>query len=330
MIFSPDPDADCLRILPADVWRSKVHECRTLASRWTEPARRRKATGNAHPIDDFLFTYYPFSMRKLGQWHPGTGVALEVASDLPDWLQGRFYRHHDGLVSVNLVVPEKKWAALKWTRSLLIATRDRAPNFACHGLHEWAMVHTGQEIRHRESCPLRLTQSEIDQVVENRPLCCTHFDAFRFFPRSTQPKNRFQLSMESRIDHEQPGCVHVGMDLYKWASKCMPWVSADLRLECFELAIELRRLDMRASPYDLSAYGLLPIKVETPDGRKAYEQEQREFARRAAPLRQRLIEELSCAIALIETTHGAPLSPREEESSAASAEQSHSQIRETP
>jgi hypothetical protein len=46
---------------------------------------------------------------------------------------------------------------------------------------------------------------------------------------------------------------------------------------------------MQASPYDLSSYGHPPVKIETPEGKAEYVARQREFARRAAALRSRLI-----------------------------------------
>ena len=55
---------------------------------------------------------------------------------------------------------------------------------------------------------------------------------------------------------EQPGCLHAAMDVYKWATKLGPLVPGDLLLDCFELAREIRRTDMQASPYDVSSYGL--------------------------------------------------------------------------
>ena len=61
--------------------------------------------------------------------------------------------------------------------------------------------------------------------------------------------------------------------------------------------MELRDLDMRASPYDLAAYGLEPVRIETPEGRKEYEKEQTRLAEKAAPLRQRLIAALDSACA---------------------------------
>jgi hypothetical protein len=46
---------------------------------------------------------------------------------------------------------------------------------------------------------------------------------------------------------------------------------------------------MRASPYDLSALGYEPVKIETPEGRAQYEREQRDLAAKAADLRQKLL-----------------------------------------
>jgi hypothetical protein len=56
-------------------------------------------------------------------------------------------------------------------------------------------------------------------------------------------------------------------------------VPSELVADCFALAWEIRELDMRASPYDLA------------EGKVAYVAEQRAFAERAAPLRQRLVDE---------------------------------------
>jgi hypothetical protein len=79
------------------------------------------------------------------------------------------------------------------------------------------------------------------------------------------------------------------MDLYKWTAKTMPWAGSDLLLDCFELAVELRNLDMRASPYDLHEWGLEAVPIETADGRRTYEIMQKSLAVRARPLRERLI-----------------------------------------
>ena len=49
-----------------------------------------------HPVEDFLFTYYPFKVGQLKKWHPGPGVrvALETAEDRR-YFDRRWYRIDD-------------------------------------------------------------------------------------------------------------------------------------------------------------------------------------------------------------------------------------------
>jgi hypothetical protein len=81
------------------------------------------------------------------------------------------------------------------------------------------------------------------------------------------------------------------MDLYKHAYKLAPLVPAELIADCFELASDIRTLDMQASPYDLADLGYEPVPIETVEGRMRYVEAQRSFAERAAPLRGRLVAE---------------------------------------
>jgi hypothetical protein len=281
------------RVLPACEWSARAAAHRARAERWTVPARDRRAAGKPHPVDDFLFTYYRFSYAKIEEWHPPVGTALELTDLLPAHLSKEPYRIEDGRVIADpSLLGEKERARLRWMRELLVATRDRPPVFSCHGLHEWAMVYRGDEVRHAGTAPLRLPQAEVDALVESRPVRCSHFDAFRFFHPDARPLNRLQPTLHGRPDFEQPGCIHVNMDLYKWAFKAMPWPGSDLLLDCFELAMELRDLDMRASPYDLSEHGFEPVRIETAEGRREYESEQARLAEKAVPLRWRLIEGL--------------------------------------
>jgi hypothetical protein len=172
---------------------------------------------------------------------------------------------------------------------MLRRTASRPGQFGCFGLHEWAMVY--REGEHRHPAPLRLGQAGTDAVVEAHELRCTHFDAFRFFTPDAVPRNRLAPTRDSQPDLEQPGCLHAGMDLYKHAFRLSPMISSDLVADCFELARDIRVLDMRASPYDLADLGFEPVRIETPDGKREYTEAQRRFAERGAPLRERLIEE---------------------------------------
>jgi hypothetical protein len=81
------------------------------------------------------------------------------------------------------------------------------------------------------------------------------------------------------------------MDLYKHAFRLTPMICSDLVADCFELARDIRELDMRAAPYDLADLGFEPVRIETPEGKQEYAAAQRGFAERGAPLRQRLIAE---------------------------------------
>jgi hypothetical protein len=157
-------------------------------------------------------------------------------------------------------------------------------------MHEWAMVYrlSPDDVRHR-AWPLRLGGDGTDAVVEGHRLACSHFDAFRFFTDDARPLNTLQPGRDDRPAFEQPACLHAGMDLYKHAFRLSPMVGSDLVADCFELAREIRVLDMRASPYDLSGLGLTPVRVETADGKQEYAAAQQAFAERGGPLRSRLV-----------------------------------------
>lgn len=266
------------------------------ASTFTKESRRRRDKGEKHPVDDFLFDYYPYPIALVEQWQPGLSVTLELTpgEPIPPVFLRKSYSHTTKACFLDpSSITQKEIDRFQYIRDLLTATQGQPPLFACHGLHEWAMVYEGEMIRHSGLTSLRLPQAEVDELVRSRQILCTHHDAFRFFAKSARPLNRFQPSINTRHLNEQPGCIHANMDLYKWAAKCMPWIGSSLFLEIFILATELRNLDMRASPYDLSAWGLEPVKIETADGRKVYEVEQKALAERAFQLRKNLISALS-------------------------------------
>lgn len=83
------------------------------------------------------------------------------------------------------------------------------------------------------------------------------------------------------------------MDLYKYAMWFQPFVPGDLVLDCFDLTVATRVLDMEASPYDLAAYGYTAVRVESPEGRREYVSRQRGLIERGAVLRARLTEHLA-------------------------------------
>jgi hypothetical protein len=265
--------------------RLEAHEARVRA--WIDPHLERAVRREAHPVLDFLFTYYNHSPGALRRWHPGAGVVLAGPAPHRDWTG---YVEVPAGVTAATALPAKRARLVRDTLALLQATAARRPVFSCHGMHEWAMVYRTrpEEIRH-PGWSLRLTPGEVDAVVESAPLRCTHFDAFRFFTGPARPLNVLTPSRAAMPQLEQGGCLHTNMDLYKHAYRLSPLMPSELVADCFELAREIRELDMRASPYDLGALGYDPVRIETEDGRAAYVAAQRAFAERAAELRARLI-----------------------------------------
>ncbi len=238
-----------------------------------------------HPVEDFLFEYYSLRPAQLLKWHPGIGIAL-TGEESAEFLQRPDYVTSPAGVTAR-PLPEKRIPATRWIKSLLDATAGRPGFYGCHGLHEWAMVYRSPTVRHGD-WPLRLRPAEIEDVLHTHPVRCSHFDAFRFFTPAARPLNRLQPTRESALDLEQPACLHANMDLYKWAYKLLPYTPSELVVKSFELARDIRELDMRASPYDLSRLGYEPVPIETPAGRDCYEENQRGFAKRAAGIRRSL------------------------------------------
>lgn len=254
---------------------------------WIAPRLQRASQGVKHPVDDFLFEYYPNRPSLLRRWHPGLGVIL-LGDEAECYLGVPGYRAERNGITANSL-PDKRKPFLEWLGGFLEGSANRAPFFGCHGLHEWAMVYKTEDVRHA-SQPLRLSPSEVAAVVDSLPVRCSHYDAFRFFTSEARPLNRLQPTRETSPQLEQPACLHANMDLYKWAFKLAPWCPSELIADTFELARDIRELDMRASPYDLSSFGYTAVPIETPEGRSEYERYQRFFAERARPLRERLIE----------------------------------------
>jgi hypothetical protein len=238
-------------------------------------------------VEDFLFEYYAYRPATLLRWHPGIGVALEGETAC-QYLRFKEYHENGKGVTVGVFgLSPARIESLRWLRDMLRRTSERPAAFGCFGLHEWAMVYQADSIRHAD-WPLRVTFAEIARLVESFGLRCTHYDAFRFLTPAARPLNKYQPTREATLSFEQSGCLHANMDLYKWAFKLTPFASSDLVADCFELASRIRTLDMRASPYDLTALGYPPVCIERPEGRAEYETLQREFARLASPLRTRL------------------------------------------
>lgn len=273
--------------LARDDWRRREAAHQERADELTAAHRDRAARREKHPVWDFLFTYYSYSPAQMRRWHPGAGVQLDDAPERAEW---RWYAPGSAVESV---VPDaaafarEKRPLASLVERMLRRTAARPGQFGCFGLHEWAMVYRADE--HRHPAPLRLGQAGTDAVVESHELRCTHFDAFRFFTPDAVPRNRRPLTRDDQPLLEQPGCLHAGMDLYKWAMKLGPLLPGELLLDAFVLARDIRLLDMEAAPYDLADWGVVPVAIETPEGKSEYVRRQRGFAERGNALRARML-----------------------------------------
>ena len=280
-----------VEVLSPDQWGARAAAHRARLAPYVDPHLARRKAGVRHPVHDFLFGYYSQRPAQLLRWHPGFGTAL---ADAPTYASLKGYDGSPTTVSRDHVASQR--VLLETLHRLLRATVSRPANLGCFGLHEWAMVYRADETRHPQ--PLRLGARATDTVVESHRISCSHFDAFRFFTPDAMPLNALVPAAHDRPEFEQPGCLHGGMDLYKHAFRLTPMISSDLVADAFELAWDIRILDMRAAPYDMTGVRLdptgeewSPVPVENAEGKRVYADLQRGFAERAAPIRARLIDE---------------------------------------
>ena len=299
----------------------RAHQARAAAL--TAAHRERRARGEKHPIEDFLWTYYSVKPTELARWHPGAGVVLADAGvDRAAWRHYTIVAAVSGAGRAATEFPNaarstseacdvtvdldtyfaKRGATVDFVEQLLAATIEHTPQYGCFGLHEWAMVYrrAPDQVRHA-GLPLRIGHAATDAVVESHRIACTHFDAYRFFTHEAAPMNTLHPTRETQGQLEQAGCLHAGMDVYKWAAKLGPIVPGEVLLDAFVFARDIREVDMRASPYDVTGFTgadglpLTPIAIETPEGKRLYAELQRGFAARGNALRERVLAAISVA-----------------------------------
>lgn len=285
-------------VLSSDHWQSLRKNHEKILRPEIEYHISRRSRQEAEPVMDFLFDYYHFRPAYLLKWTPGIGTALEKGDE--PWPELSELRIQDDLAFTDpAFFPEKRIDSLRWMIKMLSNSASKKPVFACFGMHEWAMVYRSENIRHSK-VPLRMAPDELAAFVESRPLLCTHYDAFRFFTPEAVPLNHFELSRDTFADTEQPGCIHSNMDLYKWSFKLYPWISSEIIREAFFLAKDARFIDMKASPYDLLSHELEPIRIETDEGRKIYQAEQKRIFKKGEPLRKKLLKALNNLLTAVE------------------------------
>jgi hypothetical protein len=276
-------------ILSEEVWRKQRDDHYCKLAPWVIPHLKRHDLGEEHAVYDFLFGYFSFRASLLMRWSPGADVFLEGNSAVIFLQNSQYTRACDKVCLDPKAFPQHRLPSAQWALALLEKINERPPQYGCAGLHEWAME-CGSEVKRYPNIPLRMKSKELQDFVSSQDIRCSHYDAFRFFTPQAKPFNRLQPGKSSQGDFEQSGCLHVNMDLYKWAYKFYPWIGSNLIAETFLLALEARQIDMRASPYDLTRLGFEPIPIETIAGKAEYQRLQSSIYEKARPIRQKLIE----------------------------------------
>ncbi|PAU93575.1 3-methyladenine DNA glycosylase [Aliifodinibius salipaludis] len=270
-------------------WQQQKRDHRRSISELIDDYLEKRSHQQKDPVLDFLFEYYAFRPSYLKRWSPGFRTLL-IGGSSHDWMFDEMETIGENCFLDIQHFDTDRISAIKWILNVLEQSLERKPSFGCFGMHEWAMVYKADHVRH-DYLSLRMEKDELAEFVESRPLVCTHFDAFRFFTDEAKPQNKFELNRDKFAEMEQPGCLHTNMDLYKWAFKMYPWISSSTIRQAFELAVDTRVMDMKASPYDLRDRGLEPIKIETDKGRQEYMEKQMSIYERSQPIRKQLIRE---------------------------------------
>lgn len=277
-----------MRIMTRADWQSAMEKHQERLRPVLAAHLERASHAQKHPAYDFLFEYYMFRPGQLARWSPGWGTllegpGLEIFSSLP----GIECSAEGARIALD-TFPRQRQRGLNWMISLLEQTLERPPRLGCLGLHEWAMVYDEQDVRHPQ-LPLRLSHQETRAFLESQRVTCSHYDAFRFFSEQARSMNQLTPTRDTQLEHEQCGCLHANMDLYKWAYKFYPWTPSDLIADAFLLAAKARQLDMQASPYDVTQLGWDPVCIETEKGRQEYARRQEELAEASQPIRRQLL-----------------------------------------
>ena len=315
--------------IPEAAWRqrARLHAERTrrllapgLVSPESVPRRLRSpyedgwtALSTEHPVTNFLEEYYHIrggkGTRRLARFSPALapGGTLLVGAAAEDFASGVLHMkgarvHEEGVLYDAALhhagVDVANATAYIWYRDVLAHTATAEPVLHCDGLHEWAMQYWPADAqpppsaRYQRHLNLRVDRATINLAVERRGISCTHVDALRFFAPAAAPLNKHGASLrrEQQAELEQPGCVHAHMDLLKMALRLAPWLACELVGDCLEIALAARTLDVAASPYDATAFGIAPVPIETSAGRKLYREQQEALMLRAAPVRERLTD----------------------------------------
>ena len=105
-------------------WLDRAGVHRDTVDEFLQEHLRRTPAGGAHPVWDFLFTYYSLRPRHLRRWHPGYGVVLGGAAARA-YLGRTGYGPHPAGVTVTEEHLRARADTVRFIAELLRATATR-------------------------------------------------------------------------------------------------------------------------------------------------------------------------------------------------------------
>ena len=163
---------------------------------FAEDRLTRRSDAEKHPVRDFLFEYYSYRPAHLLRWSPGLTCSWRTPDRRMSWSE--FIPADGGLVLPARRVPGPSRLVRPLGLEYLEGIAARPPLFGCFGLHEWAMVYRAAEVRHSPHAAAAVARQRSPRWSSAEELCCTHFDAFRFFTPAAVPRNRH--AADARVD----------------------------------------------------------------------------------------------------------------------------------
>ena len=127
-------------VLSRSEWESRAEAHRARVAPQVTGVIERRARGEKHPVEDFLFHYYTLRPSHLLHWNAGVGHAVEGGEELLD--QPFHAARTDGSVALDVEgFLAKRGRTVATAERLLRASAAATPRFGCFGMHEWAMVY---------------------------------------------------------------------------------------------------------------------------------------------------------------------------------------------
>ena len=223
------------------------------SSRRTASAHGR---GEAHPVWDFLFTYYSLRPRQLLRWHPGYGVTLAGgAAATASWAAPAMTRRARASRSSREYLRGRA-GHRRFVAELLRATAARPAQLNCFGMHEWAMVYRSDEVRHAQ-VPLRLGP----QAPTGWWSVAVALQPLRRVPLLHRRSGAAQRERADPRNARSPGTAGLRARQHGFVQVVLQAGPAGRLRDAARLpgaGRAAREIDMRASPYDLSDYGYHP------------------------------------------------------------------------